>query len=137
MNYDLTQLTAGERLLLWRLRQPAPNIEGERQGRNGRWLSIDAAAEQLTVRPGKWRNAEQGFDDEAAEEFLGELYERELKPSNHTTADLCRIARQRSEMGLEELCATLGVSKPWFYVMERSGDERVVEFWIDMGFVFK
>lgn len=134
MEKDLTRLTPGERLLLWRLRQPAENLVG-RQGRNGRWLSVNAAAEQLTVSVAEWAEAELGLNDERAEALLDELYERE-GAHEYTTAERCYVARQRSAERVQALCAELGVSKPWFYVMERSGNERLVRFWQERGFTF-
>ena len=47
IDYDLSRLTPGERLWLWRRRQESPL--GRRTGRGGRWMSANEAAAKMRV----------------------------------------------------------------------------------------
>ena len=151
--YDLGQLTAAERLFLWRHRQKATN--GRLLGRNGSSMNQAEAAAHLGIGPKLYNKLENGGKVELRTTFdcskptspgqiIVRLYAGEdathlieaLGPIEPATGELCFLARRRSGQMLMTLERELGVSRPRYHELERTGDPAMVRFWEARGFRF-
>lgn len=127
LNYDLTNLTTGEQLWLWRRRQESPT--GRNTGRGGGWMSANEAAAILGVQPDKYDLMERDVCD-----LPEDLLRSWVVPS---AGELCTIARRRSELTIAQACAELGgISKPTLHKWERTDHPELVDLWRRLGFVF-
>lgn len=132
-NYDLSELTASERLVLWRYRQRATN--GRLLGRSGSSMSQSEAAACLGISPGSYARLEEGGATAlSANEMSGLL--AALGPLRPSLGELCLIARRRAGVTLTDMENALGVSRPWFHKLERAGDGTVVAYWCGQGYEF-
>lgn len=122
---DLSRLTPGEILYLWRKRKPSRS--GRVFGRNGSSFSMAEAATELGVSPGEYSRGEL---DEAP---LAGITLPTIEP---TLPELCLIARRRSGLTLTDVERLLHVSRPILHRMEREGNSRVVQLWTARGFAF-
>jgi DNA-binding XRE family transcriptional regulator len=129
--YDLTRVTEGERLLLWRYRQRR-KAEGT-MGRNGNAPGQAEAAAALGVSPGAYVNLESDRDAvlSAGEAARISAAIATVRP---TVAELCLLARRRSGRPLAELEDEVGISRPTWHARERCGD--LVSYWEESGFKF-
>lgn len=133
MKNDLGDLTAGEKLWLWRRRQRAAS--GSIQGRGGGIASQRETAERLGLAPGSYLKLE---GDGRARLSLGEALDvaavvGDLEP---TVAELCALARRRSRVTLARLQAELGLGRDGVLRAERAADAAVVELWRRRGYAF-
>ena len=128
---DLTIITPGERLFLWRHRQNS-RLRGwsrwSRKYRNGSVLSVRNAAYELRVGERKYIEMEK---DRAPIDGL-----EWLRIGNITLGERCLLARRRSGALLTEICHNIGVSRPKFHELEKIGDPRVISYWRSYGFRF-
>lgn len=140
--FDLGQLTAAERLFLWRHRQPSPS--GRLLGRDGRWMSQREAAAFLDVDYklyGQLENGGQlrlaGTIDEipTLRRELLDVVEglTDLEP---TIGELCFLARRRSGNLLMTIEREMKISRPQYHEMERAGHPWVVQYWEERGYRF-
>lgn len=130
-DYDLSQVTDAERLVLWRFRQRRADCRTA--GRNGGAPSQAEAAARLGVPYGAYLNLEQGRAAmlEAAETGAVSAAIASVRP---TIAELCFLARRRCGRPLAELEDEAEVSRPTWHAHERDG--RLVSFWEERGFKF-
>jgi hypothetical protein len=131
--WDLTELTSGERLWLWRTsrqgRRPKTGIGNE----SGRMTQLEAGV-ILRVDSSQYWALEHGdqLPDNVAEAVFKEIGEPPL-----TRAAQCRLARRRSPLTLTAVVVELGlVSRPTLYKLEAAADPRLVAFWEGRGFRF-
>lgn len=140
--YDLGQLTAAERLFLWRHRQKSKN--GRVLGRNGSSMNQAEAAETLGISPKLYNALENGSNfrlsgtlDEVPEQYRAILgVAGGLRDLTFSTGELCFLARRRSGQMLMTLERELGVSRPRYHDLERAGDPAMIRFWEARGFRF-
>jgi hypothetical protein len=132
-NPDLTKLTSGERLWLWRTsrqgRRPKTGIGNE----SGRMTQLEAGV-ILGVDSSQYWSLEHSdqLPDNVADAVFKELGEPPL-----TRAAQCRLARRRSPLTLTAVVVELGlVSRPTLYKLEAAADPRLVAFWEGRGFRF-
>lgn len=131
--YDLTVLTAAEKLFVWRHRIKSTN--GRLLGRNGpRFSQIEAAA-QLGIKLITYRSLEDGLRTALSAEDVERLTVA-LEPLDPTAAELCLLARRRSGRVLGTIESELGVSRPRFHELERVGDAAIIRYWEERGYVF-
>ncbi|MDE2021160.1 MAG: hypothetical protein KGJ13_12560, partial [Patescibacteria group bacterium] len=125
---DLTCLTHGERLFLWRRAQRAP--VGGTLGRDGAGLSRAEAAAAVGATLEDWDRCEIGA---VPNRRLLKLLGDQPPPA---VGELCRIARRRSGVPLAEIEATMGVARPTLHRMERVGYPRLIAYWQERGYRF-
>ena len=128
---DLTQLTQGEKLVLWRRRQPS--VSGATTGNGAGCLNQRDAAARLGVLQSVYWKAER---DRAEQRIMLALLERTKPHRPPTIGELCLIARRRSGMFLSTIEAALGISRPILMRMEAQADKRLMTFWRQHGFQF-
>lgn len=126
--YDLGRLTPNERLVIWRHRQTCSTGVYK-------FITQTEAARRIGVGRYIYNRMEGGRRTMMS---TGDAYRiaailGEIRP---TLGELCFLARRRSSRTLREVLADLDTTRPTFYVMERSGDARVVCYWEDVGFRF-
>lgn len=140
---NLSKLTPGERLWLWR-RTAASQVEsrrgvsvhGEGRALNSK-RSIPRSQLEAAVFLGLeastyWAAEHDLLPQNKMLEMLGKIEE----PSR-TLADYLRVARRRSVLSLSQVAVGAGVgSRPTFYKLEAAGDQRIVRFWCGEGFKF-
>ena len=99
-------LTRGERLLISRRRDG---------------ISQREAAAEACISLYLWRQWETGLSDDVPDTLLGKLAEHEVYV----------ILRTRAKIPLNELAATLGISRWWLCQMEygRTSVDRLAEYW--------
>lgn len=113
MNYNLFDVTRGERLWMWRMRVPL--TEGD-------------AAKNLGVPLTQYRAMEQ--DDP-------ELAFWNFPPMAPVRGDLCRLARRRMGWDLDEAAKQLGYSPTGqLEVAESNDDFLLLRKWVERGFRF-
>jgi hypothetical protein len=139
--FDLSSVTPGERLWLWR--HAIPSLAGSRRGVAVRTAYSDAsrpvasnqmeAAWRLKMDTSAYWAAEKDMLPPAR---LLELLDQVDEPP-YELKDALRIARRRSPLTLPAVALGTGVgSRPTFYKLEAAGDERVAAFWQRQGFRF-
>jgi hypothetical protein len=125
---DLTQVTRGERLFLWRMSQASSNPTlGSAQ------MSQTEAADTLGLRIKVYQAAERdiGEPPRAVVAFLARAWPQ------ITTAQRCRLARHRSGLTLDAVAFAAGpMSRPTYLRYEGLGDPRLVAWWETRGFRF-
>lgn len=124
-HYDLSHLTPGERLRLWRRRRV-----GERGQLRG--LSRAAAAERLGLDELALDRLERG---RAAPGALAQ-HPAIASISAATMGELCYIARLRSRTRLDDACREYGVTRPTYHEHERLSAATLMRFWEERGFRF-
>jgi len=129
MNFDLQQLSFGERFWLWRIRQ-TPNLPAVHGRRNDGMTQIEAA-KILGISIFNYQTLERDEDDKYAVDLLPKI-EHEAPPLSDY--ECCLLARRRMSIKLENLAMQLGMSHMWALRLEREADERLVEFWTEHGF---
>jgi DNA-binding XRE family transcriptional regulator len=122
---DLRALSASERLFLWRHRRAV----------HGRALTQGEAAVRLGIPRSLYNRLENGGRSRLSVEEALRL-PRDALDLEPTLAELCFIARRRAGRRLSWLENRLGVSRPTFHALERSGDGRIVTLWEELGFSF-
>lgn len=145
--YDLTRRTPAEELRLWRYRQFSSS--GKLKGRSGPYYSRGEAAIALGLNHLTYLNLETNGDARLMLEQTSVLAEIIDNPPKPTTGELCRLARWRAGnaggrpvngavviISLTELTTALAMSRPTFYVAERAGDPKIIDFWQNRGFTF-
>jgi hypothetical protein len=135
MNYDLTTLTQGERLWLWRRRTPSPT--GRVFGPGGPGLSVSEAAPMFLMERNDYANLERDLleSDRIAAESSKKLNVA-LEGFEAHLGDLCRIARRRFGSSLETVEVALGISRVGYHKLEAEADYRIVAYWRGLGFAF-
>lgn len=107
INYDLTDRTLGEEIWLWRRRQPALN--GRAFGKIGATMSQEEAASILGIDyqllVGLEEEESAVLDRTTSESLVAML------TGAPTPGELCRLARRRSGLTLDEAAAGLNISK--------------------------
>ncbi len=140
--YDLSRLTAAERLFLWRHRQKTTC--GRLLGRNGSSMNQVEAAKKLGISAKLYNNLENGAQfhltgtlEEVPKEYrtVLEVFEG-LRDITFTAGELCFLARRRSGALLTTLERAFGVSRPHYHALERAGAPDMVRFWEERGFRF-
>lgn len=137
---DLSRLTPGERLWLWRKSESS-------KSKSRRGVSVNSPAESSSSVPRNqleaasslgldtaayWAAENDRLDPEKVEEIL-----RSVEEPPYTLVAALRVARRRSHLSLTQVANAAGVgSKPTFYKLEGAGDSRVTEFWKSQGFMF-
>ncbi len=140
--FDLGQLSAAERLFLWRHRQKATC--GRLLGRNGSSMNQVEAAKRLGISSKLYNALENGSQlhlsgtlDEVPELRRALLdVAAELPDLVPTAGELCFLARRRSGALLTTLEREFGVSRPHYHDLERAGAPAMILFWEDRGFRF-
>lgn len=130
VNFDLQQLTFGERFWLWRLRQE-PNLPPIHGRRTDGMTQIEAA-KLLGISIFNYQTLERDEDDKYAVDLLPKI-EHEAPPLSDY--ECCLLARRRVSVRLEELAISLGISHTWALRWEREPDERLILYWEDKGFL--
>jgi transcriptional regulator with XRE-family HTH domain len=131
--YDLTALTAAERLFVWRHRQKTRS--GRLLGRAGSAMSQAEAAAELGVSRGLYGKLENGLRSSLSAEEVESLATA-LEPLNPTLGELCFLARRRSGELLTALEKEVGVSRPQFHELERAGAAVILRLWMFRGYRF-
>ena len=133
LNLDLGQLSAPERLFLWRHRHPSET--NSCLGRSGGAMTQAEAARMLKMSEHAYSTLENGqrtlFSAEDVEKAL--LPISGLQP---TAAELCLLARRRSGRMMKDIERELRVSRPRFYELERAASPMIISFWTAAGFIF-
>ncbi len=151
---DLTHRTVGEELWLWRRRtQP---LDRRVFGKIGAALSQREAAEVLGISE---RTIDDLENERPVDLDVAAALEVALCASAPSAGDLCRLARRRSGLSLDEVAAGVsyrrvftqrtrgagtwertidqyGVSKVTLHRMERSGDPALVAYWVGRRYRF-
>lgn len=99
-----------------------------RKHRTGSVLSLKDAAYELHIGERRYIAMEK---DRAP---IGELVW--LRVPNITDGERCLLARRRSGLSLTVICQRIGVSRPKFHELEKTGDPKVITFWRRYGFRF-
>src|SRR5580693_9090343 len=143
--FDLTRLTAAERLFIRRHRHKTDT--NRVLGRNGSRMSQDEAATALGLTKSQYNKLEGGRTVRlptvrvSADEIdrhvdaMGPLLEA-VGPIEANLGELCLIARRRSGKHLRELERLADVSRPRYLEMERAGDAAIVGLWEREGYRF-
>jgi hypothetical protein len=137
--YDLTTITASEKLFLWRHRQRTTS--GRTLGRVGGAMRQAEAAAHLGISPGVYNSLENGIGVVLSAGEIERLM-APLGPLYPTVGELCFLARRRSGLTLKQLedkivvKDRIGISRPWFHDLERAGAPEMVDFWRDRGYKF-
>jgi hypothetical protein len=139
-SHDLSKLTPGERLWLWRLSERT-------KARSRRGVSVNSVRMDVCAAPRNQLEAavQLGLDSSvywAAEKDLSNpgvtlgALSKVVEPP-YTLVSALKVARRRSRLSVGVVAVGSGVgSKPTFYKLEAAGDMRVVEFWRSQGFKF-
>jgi len=131
-NSDLTTLTRGERLWLWRRRTPSPT--GRIFGPGGPGLSVSEAAPMFKMERSDYADLER--DALPAEKLTTDSETRlnvVLAGFTATPGDYCRLARRRSGLSLEGVEVALKISRVGYHKLEAEADPRIVAFWTEWG----
>lgn len=133
VDLDLRTVSAAELLTLWRYRETTES--GRSKGRIGDALTQPEAAARLGLGRTVYRRLEGGgrvsLDADRVRAIGATI--ASVEP---TVGELCFLARHRSKRLLSSIERELGVSRPTFYEMERSGHPAVVRLWTRAGFAF-
>jgi hypothetical protein len=142
--FDLGTLTAGDKLWLWRQRQPSRRSLSQNRG-HGRLKQADAAellgifSTEERVNSALYRFIESGYgtvlQNRAALAALASL-DSSTRLDRWTSGELCALARRRSKLSIAEASRELGYSKPMYYRFEASGDEKIKRLWKARGYRF-
>lgn len=133
---NLTRLTVGERLWLWRINERSAVRSATGKGNNGGRLTQIEAAERLGVDPTDYTAAEHGAETKCGEHAVLVALQGVEEPEL-TTALQLRLARRRVPEGLGAVVLDAGmVSRPTFLKLEAAGDKRLVAYWRARGFRF-
>lgn len=121
IDFDLSRLTEGERLWLWRVSQPEPAGGWPR-----RVMSQETAAARFGIRYGAYV---------ALEKDRGHA-EVDVDPPTPTVGQLCQLARRRSGEGPQIVARDMGVTRVTIWTWETIGSPRLVAYWHGRGFAF-
>jgi len=127
---DLSHLSAGEELWLWRRQQVSPS---KTMGPGGSSMNRIEAATQLGITVQRYSDAER---DRLAERDIRMITKELTIPKRLSQADVLALARRRSGMTLERVCSRLKTTRQAYLKREMAGDPRVRTFWERTGFVF-
>lgn len=133
MNPDLGQLSAAERLFLWRHRQPC--AKGSAIGRSGGSMTQAEAARLLNVSQVTYSKLENDLRTLMSVNDI-EPFLCAINHLNPTVGELCFIARRRSGNLLSTIEQEVQCSRPHYLAAERSGDRLAVSYWQGRGFRF-
>lgn len=134
INYNLAELSPGEKLWIWRLSQPsnAPTPEGRGGNRNAGRMTLLEAAHTLGITQQAYWTAENDRGDPSSAALL---LDRISELPEMTPALACRLARRRSGLRVDEIAHACGaLSVPTFHNRERAADASVLTFWREFGF---
>lgn len=133
---DLTRLTKGEEVWLWRIRQPSPNDAH----RGVRYMSQIDAAKKLGIGIGPYRNLEASrrfkFTMIADMGSVRDVLRLVGEIPSPTIAEMCVLARRRSGLKLADMADRLGTTHVSIIQWEKDADSKIVRFWMDEGYNF-
>jgi len=129
MKLDLTDLTPGEELWLWRRRQVSP--WGRTRSRIGSGMSQEEAAARFGMTLQRYHDAEA---DRLAERDIRTILAEIGVQREMTLAERTALARRRSRWPLKRTVDDLGMSRVTYLEREKAGHESIVQFWEGRGF---